>query len=290
MDVSIITVTWNAKEHIEKQIHSVFLGCKDISCEAIISDNGSQDETVVAVRRLENYNIRIIENKKNLGFGAANNKGVEIAKGEFLLFLNPDMQVEEGSIDNIVAWMRQHEDVGIVSPKLVDEYGKINPDAAPRRFPKVWEMAAMILKLPHVFPSMLNRYLMKDFDAGKEQEVDSVRGSFMLVRREVVERLGWAFDPRYFIWFEDVDLCREVKRLGYKVMYTPVISCVDYVGQSFKKRETLWKQKNFTRSMLTYFQKWEPWYKWVWITLVRPLGIVMAWINDFLHTHKSDKK
>jgi len=98
-----------------------------------------------------------------------------------------------------------------------------------------------------------------------------------------VEKLGWGFDPRYFIWYEDVDTCREVKKLGYKVMYTPIISCVDYVGQSFKKRTTLWKQKEFTRSMLTYFKKWEPAYKWVWIALVRPVGIGMAWVNDKMH-------
>ena len=86
--------------------------------------------------------------------------------------------------------------------------------------------------------------------------MDSVRGSFMIMRREVYEKLGWAFDPRYFIWFEDVDLCREVKKMGLKVVYTPVISCVDYVGQSFKKRTTLWKQKQFIKSMAQYFWKW----------------------------------
>lgn len=117
----------------------------------------------------------------------------------------------------------------------------------------------------------------------KEQEVDSVRGSFMIMRREVFEKLGFAFDPRYFIWFEDVDICREVQRLGYKVVHTPIISCVDYIGQSFKQRTTLWKQKNFTKSMLQYFQKWTPSYTWIWIAVFRPVGIAMAWVNDKLN-------
>jgi len=281
MDLSIITVTWNAEEHIEKQIKSVVSGCKDISFEQIVVDNGSTDKTVEIIKS-KFSEVTLIENKENKGFGAANNQGVDISSGEFLLFLNPDMKVENGSLDKIIEWIREHKDVGMVSPRLVDEHGKLNTDATPRRFPRVWEMVVLTLKLPHIFPSILNNYLMKDFNSEKEQEVDSVRGSFMLVRREIVEKLGWAFDPRYFIWFEDVDTCREVKRLGYKVMYTPIILCVDYVGQSFKKRESLWKQKNFTRSMLTYFQKWEPWYKWIWIALFRPVGILFTWLSNLL--------
>ncbi len=280
-DLSVITVTWNNKENIEEQINSVFLGCKNITCEEIISDNGSEDGTCDFIKT-KFPQIKLIENKKNLGFGTANNKGYEIAKGEFLLFLNPDMRVEEGSLDIIVDWMRKHKDVGIASPKLVDQNGKFNWDASPRRFPKLWEQIALILKLPHLFPKMLNKYQMKDLDISKEQEVDSVRGSFMLMRREFVDKLGWAFDPRYFIWYEDVDICREAKRLNYKVMYTPVITCVDYVGQSFKKRTTLWKQKQFTKSILVYFKKWEPMWKWMWIAMFRPVGIFMAWVNDFL--------
>ena len=121
---------------------------------------------------------------------------------------------------------------------------------------------------------------MKDFNSDSEQEVDSVRGSFMLVRRELIDKLGWGFDPRYFFWFEDVDLCREAKRLGFKVVYTPIVSCVDYFGQSFKQRTSIWKQKIFSRSMLTYFQKWEPWWKWIWIAIFRPVGIFFAWLVE----------
>ena len=281
MDLSIITVTWNAKDNIVEQIDSVFKGCKDITCEEIISDNGSTDNTVELVK--EKFpQTKIIENKKNLGFGAANNKGLELAQGEFILFLNPDMRVEEGSLDKMVVWMREHKDVGIASPKLVDKNGDFCSDASPRRFPKVCEQLLLILKLHHIFPKVLDSYLMKDFDENKEQEVDSVRGSFMLVRRELIEKLGWGFDPRYFFWFEDVDTCRECIKTGYKVMYIPIITCVDYVGQSFKKRKTFWKQKNFTRSMLTYFKKWDPWYKWIWIAIFRPVGLLLAWINDLI--------
>ncbi len=282
MDLSIITVTWNSKERIEEQIRSVFDGCEKISCEEIVVDNGSTDGTVEFLRSKDFSSVHVISNEKNLGFGAANNQGLKKTTGEYILFLNPDMRVEPGSLDKILDWMKSHKEVGIVSVKLVDREGNFVWNASPRRLPKLWEQIALILKIPHVFPSILNKYHMRDMDPDQEQEVDSIRGSFMLMRREFLDKTGWAFDPRYFIWYEDVDICREAKRHGYKVIYTPIITCVDYVGQSFKKRTTLWKQKQFTKSMLSYFQKWEPWYKWVWIALLRPVGIGMAWVNDRL--------
>lgn len=279
MNLSVITVTWNSAKLIGEQIESVKNGCQNISFEEFVVDNGSADDTVKIVKEKYPW-VKLIKNEKNIGFGAANNVVTKMSSGEFLLFLNPDMRVSPGSLDKMVEWMCSHSDVGLASCRLIDENGILNVDAQPRRFPGLFDQLAIILKLPHLFPSILDSYMFKGFDADKEQEVDSIRGSFMIMRREVFEKLDFAFDPRYFIWFEDVDTCREVQRLGYKVVHTPIISCVDYIGQSFKQRTTLWKQKNFTKSMLQYFQKWEPWYKWMWIAIFRPIGIMMAWIND----------
>ncbi len=279
MNLSIITVTWNSEKLVGEQIDSVKNGCQSISFEEIVVDNGSTDNTIKIIKEKYPW-VKLIENKQNIGFSAANNMAAKISDGEFLLFLNPDMRVQVGSLDEMLSWMQVHGEVGLASCRLVDEHGILNADAQPRRFPDIFDQLAIILKLPHIFTGILNRYMFKGFDADKEQEVDSIRGSFMIMRREVFEKLGFAFDPRYFIWFEDVDICREVKKLGYKVVHTPVISCIDYIGQSFKQRTTLWKQKNFTKSMLQYFQKWEPWYKWIWIAILRPVGIAMAWIND----------
>lgn len=255
MQLSVITVTRNSANLIFEQIKSVWDGCKKISFEEIIVDNASVDKTVEIIEK-DFSQVKLIKSEKNLGFAGANNLGVKIAQGEFLFFLNPDMRVIEGSLDIMVDWMRARPDVGVASCKLLDENGNLNKDALPRRFPTVWDQLAIVLKLPHLFPSIVDKYLFKDFNADVEQEVDSVRGSFIMMRREVYDKLGWAFDPRYFIWFEDVDLCREVKKMGLKVMYTPVISCVDYVGQSFKKANFFWKQKQFIKSMAKYFWKW----------------------------------
>jgi len=279
MDLSIITVTWNSADKIAEQIRSVDLGIIGLNYEQIVIDNGSTDQTVLIIEE-KFKKIKLIKNKQNKGFAAANNQGVKVSSGKYILFLNPDMKVEENSLKKILDWMDENKDIGIAGCKLVDKNGNFNMDAAPRKFPKVWEMLSMILKIHHIFPNILNNYLMKGFNSNKEQEVDSVRGSFVLIRRELVDKLGWGFDPRYFIWFEDVDICREVKRLGYKIKYTPIITCIDHVGASFKKRGTLWKQKQFTKSMSQYFKKWEPCYRSVWISFFRPIGIFMVYIMN----------
>ena len=255
MKVSVITVTWNSKDFILKQIHSVRKAVHFLDFEHIIVDNASSDGTVASIEDKFSW-VHIIRNIENKGFSAANNQAFAIATGDYILFLNPDCELAPGSLDTFVEWMDAHPKVGIAGPKLVDVHGVINQRAAPRRFPKFFEQIALILKLPHVFPSILDNYLMKGFDFDREQEVDSVQGSCILVRRSLLHTLGFAFDPRYFIWFEDVDLCRECIAHGMKVMYTPVVIAIDYSGQSFKKRKFWWKQKQFFTSMMIYFRKW----------------------------------
>lgn len=256
MDLSIITVTYNATDLIAEQIRSVARAARGLEYEHIIVDNASTDETVGLIRE-QFPGVCIIENTVNRGFAVPNNQGVKVAKAPLVLFLNPDMKfLEEGSLTQWVRWMREHPDVGISGCKLVTENGEVNRNATPRRFPKMWEVAAIILKIPHLFPKSLDHYLYRDLDFRHEQNVDSVRGSATLMRRELIDSLGWAFDPRYFFWFEDVDVCREAKRLGWKVVCTPIVSCLDYVGQSFKKEKFFWKQKQFIRSAVKYFLKW----------------------------------
>lgn len=275
MELTIITVNYNGGKMILEQMASLGAGAEDLEYEQIVSDNGSTDDSLAGIRKFF-PEVKIVENGKNLGFSAANNLALPHAKGELLLFLNPDMRVLPGSLKAAVLWMREHSDVGILGPKLTDAAGNFNKSAGPRRFPGLSDQLALVLKIPHFFPGVLKHYLYHGFNPDLEQEVETVRGSFMLMRRSLTEKLGFAFDPRYFIWFEDIDVCREAKRLGYKVMYSPVISCVDYVSQIFKTMSCGLKQRWFTESMIKYFKKWEPWYKWPLLALARPLGIFLA--------------
>ena len=288
MDLSIITVNTNDSDRILDQIASVKDGAKGLDYEQIITDNGSTDGSIEQIQK-KFPDVKIILNNKNLGFGVANNIAAKNSTGRYLLFLNPDMRVMPGSLKKITDWMETQSKVGIAGCRLTHENGDLNIGATPRRFPTLFDQVVILLKLNHLFPSLLNKYLYHDIyhdkEVEKEVEVDSVRGSFMLMRRELYDKLDWAFDPRYFIWFEDVNTCREAKRLGYKVIYTPIISCVDYVGQTFKNLSTVQKQKWFTDSMLKYFKKWQPWYQWLIILILRPVGIIFVRFHALLKSN-----
>ncbi|MFA6485786.1 MAG: glycosyltransferase family 2 protein [Candidatus Magasanikbacteria bacterium] len=255
MDLTVITVTWNSAKYIADQIESVVLGCEGLAWEQIIVDNASSDETASVI---QNDKVRLIKNNKNLGFSAGYNLAIKNATGRYFLYLNPDMKLR-GSIRPLIDYLDAHTEAGIASAKLVDTNGRINLSATPRRFPKAIEIWAQFLKLPHLFPKILDRYFYRDFDFSRMADpvaVDSVRGSFMLIRSEIATKLGFAFDPRYFLWWEDVDLCREVKKLGYKIIWHPKVECVDSVGRSFGKRRFFWKQILFFKNALKYFFKW----------------------------------
>jgi GT2 family glycosyltransferase len=277
MDISVITVTWNSKQHIGKQIASVQRAAKNVAVEQIVVDNASSDGTADYVAQ-NHSNLKLVRNTTNVGFAKANNQALGQASGEYLLFLNPDTEVTESSLETLVAYMRANPKVGILSLLLTTFSGEVNTEALPRRFPTWRDQAVILLKLHHIFPHLLATYLFKDINPREEQMVDSVRGSCMLVRRSLTEALGFAFDPRYFIWFEDVDICREAYRLGFKVMYVNSVKMVDYRGQSFKKQDMVKKQKQFFKSAIIYLKKWEPRYKSIILWIVQWFGIGGVWV------------
>lgn len=257
MDLSVITIVYRPeKAMIADQIRSVMSAAKGLAFEHIIVDNASGDDTADYIRQHFPH-VRLMQNSVNQGFARPNNMALKVSSAPFVLFFNPDMKLlAEGDLVRWLDWMKAHPRVGIACCKLVDRHGNLNMSATPRRFPYWYDMLAILLKLPHLFPNMLSSYLYRERDFSLEQSVDSVRGSCMLMRRELTDTLGWGFDPRYFFWYEDVDVCREAKRLGFDVVHTPVISCVDYVGQTFKHDNFFWKQKQLVKSMAKYLVKW----------------------------------
>lgn len=274
--VSIITVSWNVRDLLRDNLAQLSLYVKDFPLEIIVVDNDSHDGTRDMVRA-EFPQVRLLVNGFNAGFAAACNRGARVATGETVLFLNPDMRVVPGALERAYTELMSHTDVGIVGAQLVAKDG--TPINSVRRDPAFADQFATLLKVGKFFPSVMNRYIAHDFDYTKTQDVEQVRGSFMLMRRSFGEEIGW-WDERYYIWFEDVDLCRRVRHLGFKVRYLAEAEAHDAVGQSFKQQPLLWKQRQFSRSMATYFSRWEPaWQGWV-IRLLRPPVIAAAWIHD----------
>ena len=168
------------------------------------------------------------------------------------------MQVYSDTLSKAIFFAQEKPEAVISSIKLLDENQKIIPHV--RKFPKLFDQLMVVLKLPHLFPGILNFYLCKNFNYQKPAAVDSVRGAFFLINRSAWKKISGEekpfLDERYFIWFEEVDFCRQVREKGGEVWYFPGASCLDYVGASFSQVSRKVKQNYFRDSMLKYFAKW----------------------------------
>jgi len=277
MDLSIIIVSWKVKDKLKANLQALYASKGVFSCEVFVVDNNSNDGTVEMVKN--NFpQVKLIANKENLGFAKANNQALKKAKGDYLLLLNPDMLVNSDTLINSLTWARNNQQAAVASCELVTLQGQTIKHV--RRFPTLFDQLMIILKVPHLFPGVLNNYLQAKFDYNQEAKVDSVRGAFFMINRHVWEELSRQKFPRldeqYFIWFEEVDFCRQVYALGGEVWYFPEATCVDYVGASFNQIKVNIKQRYFEESMLKYFKKWQsPWQYYI-LKTAWPLGRFLA--------------
>ncbi len=285
MKLSIIIVSWKVKDLLQENLEAIFRSQIDFDWEIFVVDNNSGDGTTEMVKR-KFPRVNLIANQENLGFARANNQAIKKARGDYILLLNPDMRVFPDTLANMISWADKHPEAGVAGCHLINKKGETVPQA--RNFPTWRDQMAIILKIPHIFPQVLNGYLKKDFDYSRQAEVDSIRGSFFLIRKEVVEEIG-GLDEKYFIWFEEVDYCRQVWEAGWKVFYTPAARCLDRIGQSFfqvKKGKT---QKYFRDSMLKYFRKWHPRWQYAILKIAWPLGRFITFLFSTLKVQGKTK-
>lgn len=279
MDLSIIIVSWNVKNLLRENLNALYKSEGDFNYEVFLVDNASQDSTNEMIMS-EFPRIRLITNDKNLGFSRANNQAIKYAQGKYILLLNPDMKVFPDTLNNMIGWMDNHKEAWVAGCNLIDESGQTVRHV--RRFPDVWDQLAIVLKIPHLFPKILSKYLNVNFDYTKPAEVDTIRGSFFMIRSEAIEEVGY-LDERYFVWFEEVDYCQRVVRAGGQVWYTPAAECIDLVGQSFKLIKRRSGQKYFRDSQLKYFKKWQPAWQYRALNYAWPIGIIIGWIGDLFN-------
>ncbi|MEK7473694.1 MAG: glycosyltransferase family 2 protein [Patescibacteria group bacterium] len=267
-DLAVIIVSWNVKDAVLENLRSVFASRPMPALDVILVDNASDDGTVEAVREAF-PDVGVIANRENRGFAAACNQGIREAlsppltpppgggDGEVgaphILLLNPDMRVEPDALAKTVDSLDTYPNVAVLGAKLVGRDGQSMHHL--RRFPTWKDQLVVTLKLKRLFPKTMDRYMGNDLDLEREQDVDTVRGSYFAINRSALETVG-LLDERYFIWFEEVDYCRRVKEKGMSVRYVPSIVAHDLVGKSFAQRGRWWKRKQFLTSMVSYFWKW----------------------------------
>ena len=238
MLLSIIIVNWNVRDLVRKCLLSVrreMLAAPD-DYEIIVIDNASADGSA-GMLRAEFPDVILIESAVNLGFGAGCNQGYRVAKGEFILLLNPDAEVIDHSVDSMLEVMAARPRAGILGPRLVHEDGAFQP-ASGGALPTLANTAWNYLFLKEMLPrSVAPAELFLEGDPQGLVPVGWVSGASMLVRREAVG--AEIFDESFFMYGEDMDVCDRVRREGWEVLYASAISVVHHHGRSFAKQDSL---------------------------------------------------
>lgn len=267
-DLSILIVSYNTKGLLLQTISSLqacLSKTPDISYEVIIVDNGSVDGSIEALKelRIKNKELRIIENDKNMGFGAANNIAAKKASGKYLLLLNSDTIVNSVDFKKLLSVMDERKDIGALTVKLNLPDGNIDP-ASHRGFPTLWRSFTYYSKLEKLtrYLPLINKlfggYHLTHLDLNTEHEIDSPSGAFLLTRKEIYDKLG-GFDEAFFMYGEDIDLAWRIKESGYKIWYYPSMSIIHIKGQSGRKHTDKDKKsatrKHFYEAMKIFYKK-----------------------------------
>ncbi|HNV12269.1 MAG TPA: glycosyltransferase family 2 protein [bacterium] len=255
MDLSIVIVNYKSREKTKKCLESILLSdLSSLSWEIILVDNDSGDNLDGLLDGFNNF--KLIKSEKNLGMGGGNNLGIKVAEGDFVLILNPDTELEPSAVKTMLDYIRSNNDVYIVGPKL------LNPDLSLQYscsyFPRPWTPIFRRTFLGNFFKKHLDWFLMKDFDHNYIKEVDWLMGSCLLIRKNGFD----GFDERFFMYFEDIDVCRRAWHFGKRVVYLPEAKVIHHhARESAKKPWYLGIVKSkltreHIKSWFKYFIKW----------------------------------
>ena len=226
--LAVIVVSTNEATWLKPCLQTVFAHAGTADLDVIVADNESTDGTAELIRR-EFPSARVVR-CANRGFGHANNRGYMATDAPYILFLNPDTEVLEGTFGDLAAEMTRRPEVGVIGVKQLTPDGQLHPTI--RRFPSVSRTLADTLG--ERLSSHLSWEGERELDMSayeRETHCDWVSGSFMLARREALDSAG-IFDERFFIYAEEVDLCMRIKRAGWRVVHLPVMTIVHHAGKA----------------------------------------------------------
>ena len=257
VDLSVVIVNWNVRDLLHRCLHSIFANLPlanlhTCRLEIIVVDNGSTDGSPQMVREAFPQ-VRLIANPDNRGFPAANNQGIEVSRGRYVLLLNPDTEVVGDALATMVAFADAHPDVGVVGPQLLNPDGSVQ--SSRRRFPTLATAFFESTWLqPYAPRRLLERYYVLDRSDDEVQEVDWVTGAALMARREAIEQVG-PLDEGFFMYSEELDWCRRFKEAGWRVVYLPTAQIVHHVGKSSEQVLPA-RHIHFQTSKVRYFRKY----------------------------------
>jgi GT2 family glycosyltransferase len=265
--LSVVIVSWNTCEVLRRCLTALEAESKQLLPEVIVVDNGSRDGTVEMVAR-EFPQVRLIDAGRNLGFAAANNLVFRIARGKYVVLLNSDAFLRPGALQKALEHMESEPQTGLAGGRLIGQDGSWQPSA--RHFPSLLNDFLSMSGLAHRFRTsrFFGRADRTWADPLQEADVDWVPGAFSIIRASVLDQVG-IFDESFFLYYEEVDLCRRIKAAGYAVRYWPDVVVVHLGGESSKANEnavrsnagaqlTLWR----LRSGYLYYRKHHGYAAW----------------------------
>lgn len=268
-ELSVIIVNWNVRDLLRRCLQSIvgsdalFIAAgatgKPASrgpgwtAEVIVVDNASSDDSVAMLAREFPW-VRVIANSGNAGFTRGNNQGLAVSRGQYVLFLNPDTELAAGALQQMLTYAAAQPQVGIIGPQL--RYGDGSLQSSRRRFPTLATFLLESTVLQRWWPRnrVLSRYYMLDRPDDAVSEVDWVVGACMLVRRAVLDQIG-GFDEGFFMYSEELDLCRRAVTAGWRVIYLPAAVVTHYEGKS-SEQVVAARHKRFYRSRVRYVRKY----------------------------------
>ena len=252
VDLSVIIVCHNDREFLLPCLEGVFSSRGNITWEVIVVDGASTDGAAHKVRELY-PDVRMIEMEENLGYPRGNNIGMCSARGEYLLFLNPDTLIQSYTLQALIAAAQDHPEAGAIGCKILNPDGTLQPSCW--HFETLWQVIVTsfwLYKIP-LWKHISDTGPRHQFDYNKEQKPDIVHGSCLMVRSDLMQEVG-GFDTRCFAYKEEADLCHRLAKLGYRSHYTPATSIIHYGAQSTSNYKT-WFFIQLHKSSIFYFQK-----------------------------------
>ena len=251
--LSIIIVNYKTYELTKQTIDSIIEKNVEFDYEIRLIDNASNDGSIEKLEndfksQLESEKIHIIKNRQNLGFAKANNKGIKISKGKYILLLNSDTEIIGDCLSSAVRKMEEEPDIGALGVKVVLPDGTLD-HACKRGFPSPLSSFYYFSGISRFFPEskIFSAYKAGHIGEDEEADIDALTGAFMLMRSEAVKRAG-LLDEAYFMYGEDIDLCYKIKKLGYRVVYYPKVSIIHYKGGSSLSKNIDAEEKNIRQT------------------------------------------
>jgi len=272
MKLSIIIVSWNVKGELIDCLRSIEENGPDVQFEIIVVDNASSDGTTEAVKK--NFlNVTVIGNSENKGFAAANNQAIKIARGEYLLLLNPDTIVHKNAIDLMIKALDTEPQAGACGPKILDAEGEYCPSIGHLPTFRSTAYHWTFLRYFGIFRNHYKKLKETGNSYDKKTGVEQLSGSVLLVRKSVMEKID-SFDENFFMYYEDVDLCLRIRNAGWKILFVPE-AVITHLGGKSSEQISAKKKYLLCSSAHYFFRKHRGKFSALLFGLFFKLGVVI---------------